>query len=293
MKRIDPYKGSHSSSFVRTKNFPNSKLPLPVTSAIWDLLQEIPPIMFPFTDQNGTAHPTSSPLSLDTPTLNSVGDQCATVCQKVFGDKSMLGKSNHHTRKQFNPSEMIVVENIKPKCLMQFDQAFARAKLKSKHSKATSGSNGSGNSNSGVSSSLSSMTSASGGSSGGPNSNDNKKICVESSRHILTHNGLVIKHPTLRIVPVPMLDFQNIIEGQTLAPLEFYLKLDSKNMSSNAQYFDLVLKVGFAKMKPKSYFINLFHLEIQMECICFTSLSGYIPWSPHRSYHCFRSVNSP
>lgn len=202
--------------------------------------------MYPFSDQNGTVHPTVSPLSLDMPVLNNIDNQCATICQKGFENdktvkKSATSFSSQSGRKQFNPNEIIFFENVKSKCLIQFDQSYARAKVKSKSSKSVSGTSSLGNTNSGVSS-LSSMT-ASSSSISATNPNDNKKICVESSRHILTHNGLVIQHPTLRIVPIPIESPMDIIEGQTLSSLEFYLKLDSKNPTSNAQYFDLVLKV--------------------------------------------------
>ncbi|OTF71133.1 hypothetical protein BLA29_000970 [Euroglyphus maynei] len=70
-----------------------------------------------------------------------------------------------------------------------------------------------------------------------------KKTCIESSKHVLTHNGLVINHPTLKlIITRPKNEDFNPMEKETLQPLEFYLKLESKNLASNAQYFDLVLK---------------------------------------------------
>lgn len=71
-----------------------------------------------------------------------------------------------------------------------------------------------------------------------------KKTCIESSRHILTHNGLVLKHPTLKLVTTTTtLEHFEPIEKERLQPLEFFLQLESKNLAQNAQYFDLVLKV--------------------------------------------------
>lgn len=253
MKRIDPFKGQKPKRSSKSRE--QSRTINSITSSIWDLFLDIPPVMYPFTDHNSSILPNNFASSLNgidlqsgtvytggsqSSSQQSSGDQCATLCQKLYDDtgslstSASLGKPISNIRRHYNPKEMIILENVGPKCLVQFDQILARSRSKSKSTKSST--------SSATSFSDSSLSSISNSNAQQSSNNDaNKKTCTELSRHTLTHNGLVIKHPTLKIVPIPM-DTIEIVEGQTLAPLEFYLKLESKDLSSNAQYFDLVLK---------------------------------------------------
>ena len=256
MKRIDPFKGHKPKRSSKSRE--QSRTINSITSSIWDLFLDIPPVMYPFTDHNSSILPNNFASSLNgidlqsgtvytggsqSSSQQSSGDQCATLCKKLYDDtgslstSASLGEPISNIRRHYNPKEMIILENVGPKCLVQFDQILARSRSKSKSTKSST--------SSATSFSDSSLSSISNSNAQQSSNNDaNKKTCTELSRHTLTHNGLVIKHPTLKIVPIPM-DTIEIVEGQTLAPLEFYLKLESKDLSSNAQYFDLVLKVWF------------------------------------------------
>lgn len=241
MKRISPLK---AASVQQQKDFLRSQHGASggggtVTSSIWETLRDTTPNMKSEITTIG-GHQTSPHHELSSAQL------CATMCQKLH--QRQLNRNR--LVNQFE-DDQIMIENLKPKCLIMFDYSGSRSRTKSKsHQHSAASSSSSPNSVSAlpsISSSSSSITSNGGSQLQLNGQNDQaKKTCIESSRHILTHNGLVIKHPTLRLVPTIHYDIGqfNPIEGQTLPPLEFFLQLDSKNLAQNAQYFDLVLKVS-------------------------------------------------
>lgn len=134
--------------------------------------------------------------------------------------------------------------------MLQFDPGNYRARVKG----ALKGSSGSGSGSSDASSSNgpSGQQTAASSNSASSSATESKKTCIESSRHIVTHNGLIIQHPTLKIIsvgPPPEVLNETVVEGETLWPLEFLLQLESKNSTTSAQYFDLVLKVRHTHTK--------------------------------------------
>lgn len=180
----------------------------------------------------------------DSGNQHELNNQCVTMCQKIHLPQRNRRQSSSRT-KTMNPIEddRILIKNLKPKCLIIFDHTASRVRPKSKHTLISSNALPSSSSSSSTSLLPSISTSVTSNSQLSANTQNDqaKKTCIESSKHILTHNGLVIKHPILKLVPTilyPKGQFEPY-EGQTLPPLEFYLQLDSKN----AQYFDLVLKV--------------------------------------------------
>lgn len=210
------------------------------TSSVWDLLLEQAPSMFQFIDTTGGSISSSS--SIDT-------TDCATICQRLiephttqFGSNSITSRAI--VRRRWHANEMIMITNTRPRCMMQFDPSNYRARVKGLHKSNLALSSSSSDSSNSASSN--GQQTSSGLSSNPASLTESKKTCIESSRHIVTHNGLIIQHPTLKIIsvgPPPEVLNETVVEGETLWPLEFLLQLESKNSTTSAQYFDLVLKV--------------------------------------------------
>lgn len=217
LRRINPSKMStHSESGRNKRGSVLSPLKPTITSTIWDLLQETKPSMFQFSNLAGPNHTFAS--------------ECAQMCSRVLQANSKPGPSA--SRKRYNAKEVILIDNVAPKCWMTFDHIHSsRGSNQPLLQQTLTGNNP-------ILSVQPQQVNV--------NSNQDKKTCIESSRHIITHNGLVIQHPTLRIVPTNQQVYINssmVTEGQTLPALEFVLKLESSNSSSNGQYYNLVLKV--------------------------------------------------
>lgn len=211
-----------------------------IPSSIWQLLHDTLPNIMVASNNNFTEQSSLSPGS----TVN-----CLRMCQikpYITYNERILRKNRKSYRNQMEyDQKLMVIENIRPKCIVHLDnrnimnstlnQNTNQASATNNHYSIASIGTASGNNGLTLASSSSQMNSA---------DMATKKTCIESSKHVLTHNGLVINHPTLKlIITRPKNEDFNPMEKETLQPLEFYLKLESKNLASNAQYFDLVLKV--------------------------------------------------
>ncbi|KAH7639311.1 hypothetical protein HUG17_3344 [Dermatophagoides farinae] len=215
-----------------------------IPSSIWEILHDtLPTIMAASTNITTTNEQSSSSSGS---TVNCIR-LCQTIPYTNYNERINRKNPNNksHRNKPESNHELMVIENTKPKCIVHLDNRnVVNSNLNLNQNQAAAVSNhysiasigttaGMGNSGLSVASSLAT-----------PQINEaTKKTCIESSKHVLTHNGLVINHPTLKlIITRPRNEDFDPMEKETLQPLEFYLKLESKNLASNAQYFDLVLK---------------------------------------------------
>lgn len=222
-----------------------------VVSSIWEMLHDTLPTMINNNTDNSN--------SMFNNPQNYVNN-CVSMCQTVQENNHINIRKTSNSRNQPN-EPLIIIENIRPKCLLHFDNLNQNNNYISNSHPSTSGGKSSGklslffmqsslssfgaNSIGSTASAANSQSSSSSLSNVQSQSDMIKKTCIESSKHILTHNGLIINHPTLKLITTTSYDYFEPIEKQNLQSLEFFLQLESKNRANNAQYFDLVLKVFF------------------------------------------------
>lgn len=185
-------------------------------------------------------------------------NNCVSMCQTLPEHNHINIRKTSNSRNQPN-EPLIIIENIRPKCLLQIDNLNQNNNYMNNNHLPTNGGKSSGklsmffmqsssssfgaNSVGSTASAANSQSSSSLPSTFQSQSDMIKKTCIESSKHVLTHNGLIINHPTLKLITTTSYDYFEPIEKQNLQSLEFFLQLESKNRANNAQYFDLVLKV--------------------------------------------------